>query len=80
MAIYVFGEPVTVLRYATREDVLKLDPPFNAEAKKAVANKSWVVVRHETGPDSISRLGYLRADGALPEIMDVLDATEKAGV
>ena len=66
MSIYArFGEPVTVLRYATKADVLKMDPPFDAEAKKSLANQSWVVIRHEDGVERISHLAYLRADGAL---------------
>lgn len=73
-----FGDPVAVLRYATKADVLKLDPPFDAEAKKNLQNKSWVVIRFEDGMERISHLAYLRADGALPEIMDSCDDLREA--
>lgn len=80
MSIYArFGEPVTVLRYATKADVLKMDPPFDAEAKKALANKSWVVIQFEDGIERISHLAYIRADGGLREIMDAVRATEAPG-
>jgi hypothetical protein len=71
-----FGEPVTVLRYATKADVLKLNPPFDAEAKKSLANKSWVVIRFEDGREKISHLAYLRADDGLVEIMNAVRAIE----
>ena len=78
MSIYSrFGETVTVLRYATKADVLKLDPPFDAVAKKSLANKSWVVIQYESGEQRVSHLAYLRADGALGEIMDAVEATEQ---
>lgn len=67
-----FGEPVKVLRYATKADVLKMDPPFDAEAKKNLANKSWVVIEFEDGREHISHLAYLRADGGSREIMNAL--------
>lgn len=80
MTIYArFGDPVTVLRYATKADVEKLDPPFDAEAKKNLANKSWVVLRFGDGAERISHLAYLRADGALGEIMDALRAAAPGG-
>jgi hypothetical protein len=73
MTIYArFGDPVTVLRYATKEDVLKLDPPYDKEAKKNITNQSWVVIRFEDGREMISHLAYLRADGASAEIMKAL--------
>jgi hypothetical protein len=72
-----FGDTVTVQRYATKSDVLKLDPPFDAEAKKALASKSWVVIQFEDdGREQISHLAYLRADGGLKEIMDAVRAVE----
>lgn len=73
MSIYArFGEVVTVLRYATPVDVKRLDPPYDKEAKKNLANQSWVVVRFEDGVERISHLAYLRADGALKEIMNAV--------
>ena len=76
MSIYArFGETVFVKRYATKADVLKLDPPFDAEAKKNIANKSWVVIGFEDGTERISHLAYLRADGGLKEIMDDVRAS-----
>lgn len=67
-----FGEAVKVLRYASKEDVKKLDPPFDKEAKKNLANKSWVVIEFEDGRQHISHLAYLRADGGSKEIMEAL--------
>ena len=76
MSVYArFGETVFVKRYATKADVLKLDPPFDAEAKKNIANKSWVVIGFEDGMERISHLAYLRADGGLKEIMDDVRAS-----
>jgi hypothetical protein len=76
MSVYArFGEMVKVLRYATKADVLKLDPPFDAEAKKNLANKSWVVIEFEDRGERISHLAYLRADGGLKEIMDAVRAS-----
>lgn len=73
MSIYArFGETVTVLRHATKEDVLRLDPPYDAEAKKNLANKSWVVIRFEDGMERISHLAYLRADDGSREISKAL--------
>jgi hypothetical protein len=78
MSVYArFGETVKVLRYATKADVLKMDPPFDAEAKKSLANKSWVVIElEEGGAELISHLAFLRADGGLKEIMDAVRAVE----
>lgn len=77
MSIYArFGDTATVLRYASKQDVLEMDPPFDAEAKKNLENKSWVVIRLEDGGEMISHLAYLRADGGLKEIMDAVRATE----
>lgn len=77
MSIYArFGETVTVLRYATKADVLKLDPPFDAEAKKNLANKSWVVIQFEDGMERISHLAYLRADDGSKEITNALRGAE----
>lgn len=78
MSIYArFGEDVKVLRYATKADVLKLDPPFDTEAKKNLKNKSWVVIEFlDDGRERISHLAYLRADGGLAEIMDALRDAE----
>lgn len=74
----VFGTQVTVLRYATVEDVKRMDPPYDAQAKKALASKSWVVIDY--GPDHgrrgeqviITHLAKLRADGGIGEILDAL--------
>jgi len=78
MAIYArFGEPVTVLRYATPDDVRKLDPPLDREAKKNLANKSWVVVKFDDDREMISHLAYLRADGGSREIMASLEKDEE---
>lgn len=67
-----FGEPITVVRYATKADVLALDPPFDAEAQKNLKHKSWVVIRFEDGSERISHLAYLRADDGLKEILAVI--------
>jgi hypothetical protein len=80
MAIYArFGETVKVLRYATKADVVKLDPPFDAEAKKSLANKSWVVVKFDDDREMISHLAYLRADGGSREIMEQLEPKDQEG-
>lgn len=80
MAIYArFGEPVKVLRYATKADVEKMDPPFDREAKKSLANKSWVVVKFDDDREMISHLAYLRADGGSREIMAQLEPKEEEG-
>lgn len=78
MSVYArFGETVKVLRYATKADVLKLDPPFDAEAKKNLVNKSWVVIEFEDGMERISHLAYLRADGGSKEIVAALGYVEE---
>lgn len=81
MSIYArFGQVVKVLRYATKADVVKMDPPFDAEAKKSLANKSWVVVRFvDDDREMLSHLAYLRADGGSREIMAELEPKEEEG-
>jgi hypothetical protein len=71
-----FGDPVKVLRYATKEDVLKLDPPYDKEAKQNLANKSWVVIEFEDGRQMISHQAYLRADNGSKEIGAALGESE----
>lgn len=71
-----FGDPVKVLRLATPEDVIQLDPPYDDEAKKNLANKSWVVIQFEDGNEMISHQAYLRADGGSREIAAALNEKE----
>lgn len=67
-----FGDTVESIRYATPDDVKRLDPPLDKEAKTNLANKSWVVIE-VAGQEMISHLCYLRADSGLPEIMKAID-------
>lgn len=67
-----FGDPVASIRYATPDDVKRLDPPYDKEAKTNLRNKSWVVIE-VAGAETISHLCYLRADGGLGEILGAID-------
>lgn len=70
------GGEVEVLRYATEDDVRRLDPPLDKEARTNLANRSWVVIKFLNGKidgvERITHLGYLRADGGISEILDAL--------
>lgn len=76
MAIYSrFGEVITIERYATLADVTRLDRRKpDAQDRKAVKSKSYVIVRFADGSEQLYHLAFLRADGALPEIMNAVRA------
>lgn len=69
-----WGSELTVLRLATKADVLAMDPPLNAEALINLQCKSWVVVDMGKGP-TVVRLGELRADEGWQEIAAKLGDT-----
>jgi hypothetical protein len=64
-----FGDPVTLVRMGTLADVKLLDRRKpDAQDKKSVANKCYVVTRHEDGSELLHHIGYLRADEGIKEI------------
>lgn len=86
MAIYGrFGGEVRVLRMGTLEDVTALDKrkPDKVD-REAVRNGSYVVVeftddKPRERKQQLYHLAYLRADGALPEIMAAVRAAGGEG-
>lgn len=74
MAIYArFGDEVTVVRYGTVDDVVKLDGRKpDKQDREAVANRSYVVVRFVDGKERLYHQAFLRADGGSLEITGAL--------
>jgi len=77
-----FGQPVRIVRMGTLDDVRKLDGrrPDKHDKQNVDAGGYVVCVDLDTPGDGekLYHLAYLRADGALPEIMDAVRAIEDA--
>lgn len=75
------GEPVTIVRWGTLEDVQKLDgrKPDKTD-REAIAHDSYLVVRFADGKEQLYHQAYLRADGAAQEIAAVRDALPRPPV
>jgi hypothetical protein len=73
-----FGGEVTIVRMGTLEDVKTLDKRRpDKQDRTAIANGSYVVVRHKDGREVLAHQAYLRAtDGSL-EIGKAIDALGK---
>lgn len=75
-----FGQPVKIVRMGTLEDVKKLDRrrPDQHDRKNVAAGGYVVCIDLDTPDDGekLYHLAFLRADGALPEIMDAVRAVE----
>jgi hypothetical protein len=70
------GEPVTIVRWGTLDDVQKLDgrKPDKTD-RAAIANDSYLVVRFDDdGTEQLYHQAYLRADGGAQEIAVARDA------
>lgn len=69
------GEPVTIVRLGTLDDIKKLDgrKPDKTD-RDAIANGSYLVVRFADGEEQVYHQAYLRADGAAQEIAAARDA------
>lgn len=72
-----WGQPVTIRRMGTLDDVRDLDSrePDSTD-EEAVSAGSYVVVRGEDQKDRLYHIAYLRADGGSKEIMDAIEAKE----
>lgn len=81
MTIYErFGEPCTIVRVGTLDDVHKLDgrKPDKTD-REAVKCGSYVVVRFEGGAERLYHQAFLRADGGAREIGEAIAATDGGG-
>jgi len=60
---------------ATLEDVRVMDRRKpDAQDKKSIANKCYIVTRHEDGYETIHHIGFLRADEGIKEIAEAVTA------
>lgn len=66
-----FGDPVTILRAGTLEDVKTLDKRKpDKQDQENVANRGYVVIRQDDGKERLYHLAYLRADNGFAEIAE----------
>lgn len=74
MTIYGrFGNPITIVRMGTLDDVEQLDKRKPDEVDRAsIANGSYLVCRDDDNAEWLQHLGYLRADGGIAEIYDAI--------
>jgi hypothetical protein len=82
MAIYGrFGHELTVVRFATLDDVqrLKKRKP-DQQDREAIKHGSYVITRLEDGHEDIHHQAYLRVDDGSREIMAALEATAPPGL
>ena len=64
-----FGTPVTVVRLATLDDILRCEGgPSTNEDRANVSNKSVVLCKREDGSEMTWHIASLRADGGAAEI------------
>lgn len=80
MSIYGrWGNPVTIVRMGTLDDVKTLDKrkPDKVD-RDSIKNGSYIVcIDHEgsrKGRETLHHLGYLRADGGINEIYEAIKA------
>lgn len=64
-----FGNPITILRAGTLEDVKQLDKRKPDKHDRAnVKHGGYVVVRDERGKERLYHLAFMRADDGFAEI------------
>lgn len=64
-----FGNPLTILRLGTIDDVQRLaGRKPDQRDRDAVASHSYLVCREEDGTESLYHQAYMRADGGSLEI------------
>ena len=70
-----FGDPVTIKRVATLEDVKLLDGRKpDKQDRDAIEKGSYVVVAEDDGAERLYHLAYLRADDGSREITAAIEA------
>lgn len=70
-----FGNPLTIVRMGTLDDVKTLDQRKPDKQDRAVVEAGgYVVVREEGGKERLYHQAYMRADGGAREIGEALEA------
>lgn len=80
MSIYGrWGDPITILRVATLDDVTKYERREPDKNDREWVNRCLylVVAYDDSGEESITHLTYLRADGGAAEIDAAIAATKE---
>lgn len=72
-----FGDPVTVLRLATLDDVKQLEQREPGKYdEEAIENESYVVVRQDDGKERLYHQAFMRADEGSREITAAINAAQ----
>lgn len=78
MIYTLFGVAVDSVRFASLNDVRRLEGGRkpDREARQAVRDRSWVIIRVDGKKEFITHIAKLRADDGLSEILKACTAVE----